>query len=203
MWTAALCACFKSTRTLTRAHALTALADGAASTSGNSWSREHICSFLGGNGEGCCCCFHTDLLLHIFTFQSTLVPQQPKSSTSRVLLRSPPIQTEWPIILAQGEQMSAQITSFTLSYTSFPPPPPSLCSFLLRFHWLSAAPSLCCFTSSLFSPLSWPVAFPSFSCPQQQVNCLELLSSVDQRRPTSAVACVWETHAESKNLCSS
>lgn len=85
---------------------------GVVSTSVLSWV---------GNREGCCC-FNTDPLLHIFSFRSTVVPQQPKSNTSMILLHFPPIQnlTEWSIMLARGEQMSAQITSFTLSYTSFP-----------------------------------------------------------------------------------
>lgn len=98
-----------------------------------------------------CCCFNTDLLFNIF--YPTLVPQRPKSAAGFSYV--PPNQTEWPIKLAQGEQMSTQITSFTLSYTPFP----------LRLCVLASATSLTFLLCSLHLYLLSTFLSPSVLCP--------------------------------------
>lgn len=108
---------------------------------------------------------------YIFLLFSPLWYNSSQNPTPAGFSTVPPIQTEWPIKLAQGEQMSAQKTLFTLSYTSHPP---ALLSFLCDvtyFHWLSSfALSLCihslCCCTFLFSCVHVP--------PSQMVNRLVL-----------------------------
>lgn len=157
-------------------------------TSGNSWSCEHICSVLGGNREGCCC-FNTDLLLHIFTLRSTFVPQQPKSNTSRVPLRSPDSDSMTYQACPRGTNVCLNHIVYTLLHIVSP----LLFVFLgpqllsLFFYFLFSL-SLSCLSSF------HPSHFPTLS--KQRVNRLELLCSVGPQ--TAKISSrEWETHGKS------
>ena len=95
--------------------------------------------------------------------------------------------------------MSAQITSFTLSYTLLPPP--SLCSCFCDF-----AGFLCCsfFVLLSLAALSCLSPFPPSHVrvlSGQLMNRLELLSSVDNRQLRSEALCGRQTSSYNSFSC--
>lgn len=147
----------KHSRTHPHPNAVTAYADVPVPTSGNSWAREHICSVPSGNSEGCCC-LNSDLPLNIFTSRIRPKYHSSQDRTPAGVPRTHPRHFRQSGLSSspKGEQMSGQITSFTLFVS-----PPSLCSCLCGFADFLRAFFLCSRLPYFFFPSTSLSSSPS------------------------------------------